>query len=283
MPTFSDPNADAAEASEAVRGLAHALRAVDHPRDVYNVLGELALLNSRLTAVTAQLAGSIERHQRLALDDYGDRAAGTVAARAVAQELTESSRRFVATGTSLDRAFQLAAQIAWEDAPSPALGSRYIGVVFLEGEAADRILDMIPLYGTDHAIGELVAHDAGADTVEAALENGYVYDEPPLGSLDLTATRDEYTLVYNPFMGNLGLYRAHDALPDPALLDIKEPLPQSIDIPSVRPVRHSVDSDAAAGQEQIAEQGRSRRERLGTPTVNRQRTPASPFASTLGL
>lgn len=41
MPTFFDPVADAGEAAEAMRGLAHASRNFEHPQDMYGVLGDL--------------------------------------------------------------------------------------------------------------------------------------------------------------------------------------------------------------------------------------------------
>ena len=41
MPTFQNPTADAAEASEALRGLAHATRVFEEPADTYTVLGDL--------------------------------------------------------------------------------------------------------------------------------------------------------------------------------------------------------------------------------------------------
>ncbi|PMC74276.1 hypothetical protein CJ197_14340 [Brachybacterium sp. UMB0905] len=42
MATFVDPVADAAEAYEGLRGLAHATRAFDDPADTYRVLGEVS-------------------------------------------------------------------------------------------------------------------------------------------------------------------------------------------------------------------------------------------------
>ena len=42
MPTFFDSTADAAEASEALRGLAHASRTFDQPAQMYGVIGELS-------------------------------------------------------------------------------------------------------------------------------------------------------------------------------------------------------------------------------------------------
>ena len=35
MPTFQDPASDAAEAQQALRGLAHATRTINDPRDIY--------------------------------------------------------------------------------------------------------------------------------------------------------------------------------------------------------------------------------------------------------
>ncbi|MBU3995071.1 MAG: hypothetical protein KKF42_04735, partial [Actinobacteria bacterium] len=55
--------------------------------------------------------------------------------------------------------------------------------------------------------------------------NGYVYDEPPSGPLDRSATRDVYTLTYNHDFGYVSLLREYDAIPDPALLGIDTPPP----------------------------------------------------------
>ncbi len=38
MPTFQDPAADAAEARQALRGLAHATGTINDPREIYAVL-----------------------------------------------------------------------------------------------------------------------------------------------------------------------------------------------------------------------------------------------------
>lgn len=111
--------------------------------------------------------------------------------------------------------------------PTPAVeqaGSvRWVSVVFLQGSEADEVLDLIDREGTEAAIEHLAGFDYGEETVQAALENGYVYDEPPTGPLDKAATRDIYTLTYNPFLGHVSLLREHGALPDPALLGIDIP------------------------------------------------------------
>lgn len=114
---------------------------------------------------------------------------------------------------------------------------RWISVVFLQGEEADTVLDLIARQGTDAAIEHLAGYDYGDETVEAALENGYVHDTPPTSALDRTATRDVYTLTYNPFFGHVALLREHDAMPDSVLLGIEDLLPtQSASQRTVVPV-----------------------------------------------
>ncbi|OJU41516.1 MAG: hypothetical protein BGN97_10110 [Microbacterium sp. 69-10] len=109
--------------------------------------------------------------------------------------------------------------------PEPEKAGRWISVVFLHGEDADHVLDLIEKNGPDAAIEHLAGYDFGEETVQAALANGYVYDEPPTGALDRTATHDVYTLTYSPSLGHVALLREYDATPDPALLDIDDPAP----------------------------------------------------------
>ena len=122
----------------------------------------------------------------------------------------------------LNRASQAAGRIAWHPAPAVEDGParRWVSVVFLEGAEADEVLELIDRDGTDAAIEHLAGHDYGAETTQAALENGYVYDEPPAGVLDKVATHDVYTLTYNPFLGHVSLLREHDTMRDPALLGV---------------------------------------------------------------
>ena len=56
MPTFYDPGADAGEASEALRGLAHATRTFERPQDLYGVLGDLLSGVRSLKQVLDQIA-----------------------------------------------------------------------------------------------------------------------------------------------------------------------------------------------------------------------------------
>lgn len=266
MATFSDSSADAAEAAEAVRGLAHALHAADHPRDAYPVLGELATLTHRMAGVTGQLADKLVHDRRLATSEGGDHAAGEAAVQQAVEGLRDAARMLGRAAAPLDRAVQASARVSWQELPDvPPPSHRYVNIVFLQGEEADRIIDTITQRGPDPAFEELAGYDFGDETVEAALENGYVYDEPPTGQLDRVASRDVYTMVYNPFMGHVGLYREHDALPDPVLLGIEDP-----------PAHAAPNAVVAEPVREV-----SRADRLGTPRMNRASYPTR--ASLRGL
>lgn len=136
--------------------------------------------------------------------------------------LAEAARHNADALTLLDQDPPAAQQVT-PDRPVPAW--RWISVVFLQGEQADEALEVIEWDGTDAAIGHVAGYDYGEETVQAALENGYVYDTVPTGATDRVATRDVYTLTYNHSFGYVGLLREFDALPDPALLGIDTLLP----------------------------------------------------------
>ncbi|MCC9053509.1 hypothetical protein LOK55_04185 [Microbacterium sp. F2E] len=230
MPTFDDPTTDATEASEALRGLAHASRTFTDPADTYRVLGDVLYGVRSLRQVLDQLATTHLTYRVRAHDDAGDQAAGATSALAAADELHQAATILDGVHDRVDAAMSHSGRIAWYDAPEQAAPerapSRWISVVFLEGEEADRVLDVIARRGTDAAIEHLAGHDYGEDTTRDALENGYVYDTVPEGALDRTATRDVYTLTYSPFLGHVNLLREYDAVPDPALLgiDTSEPV-----------------------------------------------------------
>ena len=96
MPTFNDPLADAAEASEALRGLAHASRTFDNPADTYAVFGDVISGVRSLRQVLDQLADAHLTHRERAHDDPGNHAAGAGSALTAADELHQA-------GTLLDQ------------------------------------------------------------------------------------------------------------------------------------------------------------------------------------
>ncbi|WP_300080746.1 hypothetical protein [Propioniciclava sp.] len=220
MPTYSDPHADAREASEAIRGLAHATQHVEDPDVLYPIIGETLATTRRLGQVLDQLARAHQHHTGRATTDDGDPAAGSQLAFETAAALHEASALVDQADTTLDRAFNRAGRIAWQ----PARDERWISVVFLQGGEADPVIEMIDRQGTDAAIEFLAGWDAGDETVQDALENGYVYDTPPQTPADRVATRDVYALTYSPDLGYVGLTRQIDTPPDPDLLGIDTPV-----------------------------------------------------------
>jgi len=92
-------------------------------------------------------------------------------------------------------------------------GEVWVGVVFLDGQEADEVLDLVEREGPEAAVVELAGFDYGQETIDAALANGRVYDEVPEGLLDRVSHEAGYALVTNPSFGHVALYRTH---PDPA-------------------------------------------------------------------
>lgn len=345
MPTFDNPVTDAAEASAALRGLAHATRTFEDPADTYAVLGDLLAGVRSLRQVFDQLAAAHITARSRAHDDAGTQTAGATAALAAADELHQAGTLLDAVHDRVDAAMSQSGRIAWHPAPAPPdpaarastvagelrltvwpdtplgehqryayriehpatgqsvegrdlftgagapvsparavrelavflaaagearqfaidnpgqhtdnegafpewvtdtarrhqdelallidqdpdltekMARRWVSIVFLQGDEADKVLDIIDHDGTDAAIDHLAGYDFGEETTQAALENGYVYDQPPTGALDRTATKDDYTLTYSPFLGHVSLLRAHDATPDPTLRHAVTPDP----------------------------------------------------------
>ncbi|WP_420330078.1 hypothetical protein [Ornithinimicrobium murale] len=116
------------------------------------------------------------------------------------------------------------------DPEAAHLGRRWLSVVFLQGEEADALLDLIDRDGADAAIEHLKGWDYGDETTDAALENGYVYDDqPPASGTDRTLTSSEYAVTYNHALAHVGLYRQFDTPPDPALR-VDPPAPETASI-----------------------------------------------------
>lgn len=97
--------------------------------------------------------------------------------------------------------------------------SRWISVVLFQGEEADAVLEIIDRAGPIAAIEYLRQWDFGDETTEAALENGYVYDNIPAGSTDRTThdDRGRYALTYSAQFGHVSLLRSYDSDLEPAL------------------------------------------------------------------
>ncbi|MDO5671758.1 MAG: hypothetical protein Q4G30_02720 [Actinomycetaceae bacterium] len=222
MPTFQNPTTDAAEASEALRGLAHASRVFEDPVDTYAVLGNLLAGVRSLRQVLDQLATAHAHNQVRAHDDAGDQTAGATYVLAATAELQQAAALLDGVHDRVDAAMSASGRIAWHLAPTaPGPVSRWVSVVFLQGQDADEVLTIIDRDGTDAAIEHLAGFDMGEETTQAALVNGYVYDTIPTGPLDHTTTAGAYTLTYNHDHGHVSLLRAH---PEPREREARAPV-----------------------------------------------------------
>lgn len=214
MPTFFDSTADAAEASEALRGLAHASRGFDQPAEMYGVIGDLSSGMRSLRQALDQIADVHERKAGHAFNDAGSHEAGVRDALAAAEELRQAANLVDRAYDRLAEGFIAAGRIAWH--PEPAVEesapSRWVNVVFLQGEEADRPLRILSELGHVDAVDFLAQWDYGDETTQAALENGYVYDEPGEGTNDRVALSGDYALVVNPHVGYVSLLRRYTEL-----------------------------------------------------------------------
>jgi|GEM_PF-1470888 len=210
MPTFDNPQVDAQEAAEALRGLAHASRGVP-PDQLYPVLGELLAGLRTLPQIVEQLAASHRSNTSRAADDSGDWPAGAHAVDAAVLYLESASTFLRQAENALDHASAETGRIAWQPEPNR---QRWASVVFLQGDEADRVLELIERDGPDAAIDYLTGWDFGDETVSAALENGDVTDTPPGVGNDDLSIRDEYALVTNPGLRYVGLSRRFEVPED---------------------------------------------------------------------
>ena len=211
MPTFFDSTADAAEASEALRGLAHASRAFDQPAQMYGVIGDLSSGMRSLRQVLDQIADVHERKAAHAFNDDGNHEAGVRDALAAAEELHLAASLVDRAYDRIAEGFIAAGRIAWHPDPAveEAAPSRWVNVVFLQGDEADRPLRILGELGHIDAVDFLAQWDYGDETTQAALENGYVYDEPGDATNDQVAISGDYALVVNPHLGYVSLLRRY--------------------------------------------------------------------------
>lgn len=221
VPTFYDPGADAGEAAEALRGLAHATRTCENLQDVYGVLGDVLSGVRSLRQILDQLAAAHFNFRSRAFDGRGDHAAGSKDALAAADDLHQAATLVDQAEDRLNAAVSAASRVAWHDVPAPdkTAVQRWVSVVFLQGEEADEVLDMIDAGGAAAGLNHLKSWDFGDETTSAAMENGYVYGVPPSGPLEREARDGDYHLAYSHSFDHVALYRLHhvesiDLLPE---------------------------------------------------------------------
>lgn len=122
MPTFDNPAADADEARAALRGLAHATRSMDDPRQIYSVLGSLTAAVSSLSQSLHQLAGFHDGPAGKGAWTISDSHAGGAAAFEVSWELHRAGEILHEVRESIAAAHNAEAQISYvhRDFPSCA-------------------------------------------------------------------------------------------------------------------------------------------------------------------
>lgn len=128
MPTFNNPSADAAEAQRALRGLAHATRSIDDPRDIYPVLGSLSSAAASLEQSLHQLAAFHDGPSRQRGWTAGVDQTGRASSHQLSWELHRAGEILRQVAESLSHAHEVEATIAYDrrnfalppDSPSSA-------------------------------------------------------------------------------------------------------------------------------------------------------------------
>jgi hypothetical protein len=178
---------------------------------MYGVIGDLSSGMRSLRQVLDQIADVHERKAAHAFNDDGSHEAGVRDALAAAEELRQAANLVDRAYDRLAEGFIAAGRIAWHPDPAveEAAPSRWVNVVFLQGDEADRPLRILGELGHVDAVDYLAQWDYGDETTQAALENGYVYDEPGEGTNDQVAISGDYALVVNPHIGYVSLLRRY--------------------------------------------------------------------------
>ena len=121
MPTIEDPAADAAEAQQALRALAHATRIIVDPTQIYEVLGSLSQAAASLEQSLHQLAAFHDGPARKRAWISGDPRVGRAASYQVSWEVHRAGEILRHVARALDRAHEIEAGIAYDDHDLPAL------------------------------------------------------------------------------------------------------------------------------------------------------------------
>lgn len=245
MPTYTNPTSDASDAYEALRGLAHASRSFEDPSETYVVIGELLGGLRSLRQVLDQLAAAHLSRQHHVTDESREYSGGAAEALAAADELHQAGTLIDQADDHLSAAMTHSGRIVWN--PQDRMVERWVGIVFLQGEEADRVIDLIDAHGDEAGIEHLSAWDYGEETTNAALENGDVHDTAPVYPGDRQAETGDYAMTYNLQAGHVALYRRH-----------LTPAEDAIDPPTmahVPPTRDTAGRETAARRSAVRDRG----------------------------
>lgn len=118
MPTYNDAVADALEAAEAVRALAHASRDLESPDAAYRVLGATSAMLWSLQQSLDQIASWHERNSNRAFTIDAPPPAGKQTAHQAADDLRFAALSAARAGAHVDKAWNRHGRITWTPDPN---------------------------------------------------------------------------------------------------------------------------------------------------------------------
>jgi hypothetical protein len=113
MPTFENPAADADEAQQALRGLAHATRSINDPHDIYPILGSLSRAAASMSQSLHQLASFHDGPSRKTGWAPEDSAGARSTAYRVSWELHRAGEMLRQVAETIDHAHEAEAILAY--------------------------------------------------------------------------------------------------------------------------------------------------------------------------
>lgn len=113
MPSFEDPTADAEEAAQALRGLAHATRRIDDPSEIYAILGALSQAVAPLSQSVHQIGSFHDRRIRAATRTLGNPRQAGMTYRA-SWDLHKAAEMLTAAGKAIGHAHEAEATMVYQ-------------------------------------------------------------------------------------------------------------------------------------------------------------------------
>lgn len=113
MPTFENPAADADEAQQSLRGLAHATRSIRDPNDIYPTLGSLSRAVASMSQSVHQLASFHDGPSRKTGWAPEDSAGARSAAYRVSWDLHRAGEMLRQVAETIDHAHEAEAILAY--------------------------------------------------------------------------------------------------------------------------------------------------------------------------
>jgi hypothetical protein len=113
MPTFENPAADADEAQQALRGLAHATRTIHDPNDIYATLGSLSQAIASMSQSVHQLASFHDGPSRKTGWALDNSAGARSAAYRVSWDLHRAGEILRQVAETIDHAHEAEAMLAY--------------------------------------------------------------------------------------------------------------------------------------------------------------------------